>query len=226
MRRIAVAALVAGLTVSGVAQDRLAAAVVSGFRQRSIGEARLCEEAAEEVILDAKLFGNFGEVVKGKVDHRRSWSLSYGLDYDDEPHVDWLLLSYQTVYDYSDVWVHPTPENLKIKFEAAVGCRLRTSVRTVASVGMFAHYYLKWLETDRFRPFIDGGIGIIYTDFQRPHQGLRWNFNPRFSIGTDIKRDGKPPYYIALRAHHVSNAGIDEDNVGINSVLLVIGKYF
>ena len=209
-----------------LAQDRLASINTSQRILDPFDSTEYPDDWWQEVILDQRLFGNFGEVAKGNVDHRRSWSINYGINYDESDRIDFLLLSYQTQYDYSKIWIHPAPEALKMRFEAALGAKLRGEAKVVASFGVFVQYYFKSFETDHIRPFVEGGIGVIYTDFKLAGQGLRVSFNPRASLGFDIKRGGKPPLFVAIRAHHVSNAGLTDPNIGINSVLLVVGKYF
>ena len=72
----------------------------------------------------------------------------------------------------------------------------------------------------------EGGIGVIYTDFQVEGQGLRFNFNPQLGIGAEFPRESKKPYFAALRLHHISNAGLDDENRGINSVVFMVGRFF
>jgi hypothetical protein len=55
---------------------------------------------------------------------------------------------------------------------------------------------------------------------------LRWNFNPQAGIGTEFTVGSGPPYFAAVRASHISNAGLDDDNRGVNGVILLIGRYF
>jgi len=32
--------------------------------------------------------------------------------------------------------------------------------------------------------------------------------------------------FVEARIHHISNAGLDEENTGVNSVQLMLGRYF
>ena len=98
-----------------------------------------------------------------------------------------LLASFQWTCKYQDFWLHDAPENLMLRFELAGGVRLKEETRGVISCGMFAQWYLRGWANDTFQPYVDAGIGIIYTDFQNDDQGLRVNFNPRLSFGTDFK---------------------------------------
>ncbi|RMH43391.1 MAG: acyloxyacyl hydrolase, partial [Gammaproteobacteria bacterium] len=74
-------------------------------------------------------------------------------------------------------------------------------------------------------PYIEGGIGLIYSDFQVAGQGLRFNFNPQLGIGLD-RLTGETGWFADLRLHHISNGNLHHDNRGINSLALVTGIYF
>ena len=80
--------------------------------------------------------------------------------------------------------------------------------------------------TLRLRPYLEGGIGVIYTDFQVEGQGSRFNFNPQIGIGTEFKTDSGPPFFATIRLSHISNAGLNDENRGVNSFLLMIGRFF
>ncbi len=177
--------------------------------------------------LDKKLFGRWKDVVTGKVDNNFSVSLNYGITYSPTNNVNFLLTSFRWQYDYEDFWVHSAPDTLKLVLEFAAGSRIRYGERGVISCGAFAQRYLRFLSNKTFQPYVDLGIGIIYTDFQIEDQGLRLNFNPRVSIGTDIRfSQDSPPWFVALRIFHISNGGLHEENTGMNGTMLVIGRYF
>ena len=89
-----------------------------------------------------------------------------------------------------------------------------------------ALYYLDFFSSDRLMPYLEGGIGVVYTDFQVKGQGSRINFNPQIGLGTEFEVDSGPPFFGAVRLSHISNAGLHDDNRGVNSVILMIGRYF
>lgn len=130
------------------------------------------------------------------------------------------------MWDYDKVWHHWAPEPLRFKVEAAAGMTVSPRVRAMASVGMMALYYLEFLSTRRLAPYLEGGIGVIYTDFQVKGQGSRFNFNPRIGVGTEIKVNSGAPFFTAVRLSHISNAGLKSENRGVNAVELVIGRFF
>jgi hypothetical protein len=96
----------------------------------------------------------------------------------------------------------------------------------MVSVGMMALYYLEFLSSQRMNPYVEGGIGVIYTDFQVEGQGLRFNFNPQIGIGTEFQFNSGAPFFSAIRLMHMSNAGLDSENRGLNSIVCIFGRFF
>lgn len=137
--------------------------------------------------------------------------------------IDFGLFTAVALFDYDRVWPHRAPAPLRFKVEATLGASTRPRTRTVASANMLALYYLEGWRTARLRPYVEAGIGLIYTDFQVSGQGLRLNFNPQAGIGAEI---GATPWFAVLRLHHLSNANLHHDNRGVNSVLVQVGRYF
>jgi len=152
-------------------------------------------------------------------------AMTGGTTYRGE-NVNYGLVTGFALFDYDKIWPHRAPEALRFKIEASAGTTTHPDKKLLASANFFALYYLRGLEARIFKPYVEGGIGVIYTDFKVEGQGLRFNFNPQIGIGTDIKINPKMEFFVATRLHHVSNAGLDDDNKGINSVLFMIGYYF
>ena len=168
---------------------------------------------------------------EGEGDHvetRYGLSLVYGNTYDPTGDIGFLLLTGVALFDYDRVWPHRAPQALRFKLEGAAGATVKSKFRGrfVASISAFALYYLDGLAGKGLRPYIEGGIGVIYTDFQVEGQGLRFNFNPQLGIGAEFPSGSKKPYFTALRLHHISNAGLDDENRGINSIVFTVGRFF
>ena len=140
--------------------------------------------------------------------------------------IDLYMLSGFVLLDYEKVWKHNAPEQLRFKVESSIGAAHYKKKRFVTSVNIFALRYLDFLSTGTFKPYIEGGIGIIYTDFRIPGQGLRVNFNPQLGIGAEIKTGSDNKMFFSLRLHHISNGGLDDENRGIDSVIGVFGFFF
>ena len=153
-------------------------------------------------------------------------SAEYGYTFDPKQDITFLLARVFAIYDYGTVWHQDRPAALRFKVEAAAGSTLTPANDLMASVNMLALYYPGRLEGRTLRPYVEAGIGAIYTQFRVPGQGLHFNFNPLLGVGCELpQEDGKNPF-AAIRLHHVSNAGISHDNRGVNSVVLQMGRFF
>jgi lipid A 3-O-deacylase len=86
--------------------------------------------------------------------------------------------------------------------------------------------WLEFISSPRLNPYVEGGIGVIYTDFQVEGQGLRFNFHPQIGIGTEFQLNSGEPFFTAIRLSHISNAGLDHENRGVNSVVFMVGRFF
>ena len=127
------------------------------------------------------------------------------------------------MFDYDALWPHKAPEGLKIRFEANAGVATGTEFsgeRLVASSNFLGVYEFGSPKTSRIVPYVEAGVGLIYTDFQREGQAYRVNFNPVAGFGVRMKST-----FATLRLHHLSNGGLNDDNRGINSIVLGFGVY-
>ena len=166
-----------------------------------------------------------GNKVKGKY----GMALSYGHSYSPEDEVGFAMATVFGVYSVNDLLRTSALELWRVKVEASMGATYMPDTRFMASLNLAAVYYLDRLFpgcTGRFRPYLDFGAGGIYTDFQVEGQGLRINFNPIASLGVEILPDSGPPYFVAVRWHHLSNCETKSENRGVNSLMFMVGRYF
>ena len=161
-----------------------------------------------------------------KIPTRYGIAAVLGNTFDPDDDINFVQLSGFVMYDYDKIWRHWAPEPLRFKVEGTAGLTTTPRTRGMASIGMMALYYLEFISSHRLNPYIEGGIGVIYTGFQVDGQGSRFNFNPQIGIGTEIQVDSGPPFFGAVRLSHISNAGLHDDNRGVNSVLIMIGRFF
>jgi hypothetical protein len=81
--------------------------------------------------------------------------------------------------------------------------------------------------TARIAPFIEGGAGMIYTTQHTHEQGTQLNFTPQAGIGLQVLLTKRWAMTGGYRYRHLSNAGIDEDNVGLDHHFGLLGvSYF
>lgn len=157
---------------------------------------------------------------------RFGMSVEFANFYDPGHDTSFALVTGFGLFDYGKIWHQDRPKELCFKVEGALGSTFRPEVRTMASLGMFALYFVDRIATPQIRPYFEGGIGIIYSDFRVEGQGLRINFNPQLGIGAELSHKDGPSSFAALRLHHVSNGNLYHDNRGFNSLVLQVGRFF
>ena len=160
------------------------------------------------------------------VPNRYGLAMIIGNTYDPKGDIGFILLSGFALFDYDKIWQHAAPAPLRFKVEASIGSSWTKDKEMMASAGIFALYFLDRFAGHGFRPYVEGGIGGIYTGWKVDGQGSHLNFNPQMGIGTEFSVSPAATYLAALRLHHISNAGLKEDNRGANSIVLVIGRFF
>ncbi|MBW2187758.1 MAG: acyloxyacyl hydrolase [Deltaproteobacteria bacterium] len=143
---------------------------------------------------------------------RYALAINGGNSYSPTNEIQFIQGAAIALFDYDKVWPHSAPEPLRFKVEGAVGMASTPHGRALMSVNMLALYFIEPLATSTLRPYIEAGS--------------RFNFNPQLGIGSEITSNGGPPWFIACRLHHISNGGLDDDNRGINSALIQIGRFF
>lgn len=152
-------------------------------------------------------------------------ALLVGSAYD--PHrIGLAMVQGQLLVDYDRIAWHAAPQALRLKFEVNAGLTTDGRYRALVAVNMLALNYLERYRHGPWTPYIEAGIGLIYTDFQVKDQGLRINFNPQAGVGIEYVLPQGGGVTTALRLHHISNGDTYKDNRGVNSALLMIGYLF
>lgn len=149
----------------------------------------------------------------------------YGYSFDPSPHMQSLLARVSAIFDYGKVWHQDCPKTLRFKVEGAAGSTLNPGNDLVLSANMLALKYPAGLG-NAFRPYVEGGIGVIYTEFRVKDQGLHINFNPVLGAGFELPQQDGKNFFTAVRLYHLSNANIDHENRGVNSLALQAGWFF
>lgn len=75
-------------------------------------------------------------------------------------------------------------------------------------------------------PFIELGSGILYTNLDPEGFGSRFDFTPQAGFGIRYRIGRGTFLKFFYRIHHVSNANLKEDNLGIDSHLFSVGIAF
>jgi hypothetical protein len=96
----------------------------------------------------------------------------------------------------------------------------------MASYPQWARAETAWPREITDRHGLLANIGGIYIQWKVDGQGSHLNFNPQLGLGTEFSSGDGATYLAAVRLHHFSNAGLKEDNRGVNSIVFVIGRFF
>ena len=75
----------------------------------------------------------------------------------------------------------------------------------------------------RISPYLFVGAGVLRAYVNRRETGSRINFNPQGGMGARIKLTDKASFILEYRHTHISNAGLDEDNSGVNTNNFLFG---
>jgi len=171
--------------------------------------------------------------LKDRVPTRYGMSAVWGKTFDPVCDINFLQLSGFIMWDYDRIWRHWAPEPLRFKVEGTAGTTTSPETRAIISVEMLALYYLNFISKSTLIPYVEGGIGLIYTDFQvkdpkppKESQGSRFNFNSLIGIGLEFKPDTGAPFFGTVRLSHISNGDLHTENRGVNSIVLMVGRFF
>lgn len=179
--------------------------------------------SSSPVVVSGGVTGFFSRLAEPE---RTTGALAATGSYDPNFNISALLASIAVIYDHGYLWDRVRSGTTAFKLEAVAGSMVRPDVRALASMNMLALYYPPLPVTAGYRPYLEAGIGAIYTDYRVERQAYRHNFNPQAGIGTEFRgRDGSS-LFVALRLHHISNGGTNRDNQGVNSLLLQLGRFF
>ncbi len=147
-----------------------------------------------------------GEVVVGMI----------AVDY----HFDW----YRTFGRHG--FVNPYSELLLSYWEGEEG---HTGVSSLheAGISLLLRYSCTRLPLSTIRPYIDAGFGLHYLTEDRiegKELGRHWQAGSNIGVGLLFPRDER--FELGLRLRHLSNAGTDEFNWGVNQLLARFGVRF
>ena len=86
-------------------------------------------------------------------------------------------------------------------------------IQSPSAVAVEANLLLRWhvLTLDRFTLFLDGGVGLIYSDHELPNggHGTHWDFTPQAGVGVTYRLDDHLHLLTGLRLFHASNANLN-----------------
>jgi len=89
--------------------------------------------------------------------------------------------------------------------------------------GITAIFRYNFLPEGPLIPFVETGPGILITDFDLQNHVDGLNFVWQFGLGFHFFLSERTALTAEGRFHHISNAGINDENRGLNSVMVLIG---
>lgn len=93
-------------------------------------------------------------------------------------------------------------------------------------IGLPVMLRLKQLFGTRWTGFVEGGVGPIWLDVETYEQGCVFNFIDQVGLGLSYAVRPDRRFEFGCRFRHVSNAGLDRDNGGINGTSWYVGVNF
>jgi len=146
------------------------------------------------------------------------WGLSAGYSSNFHPstRVQMLFLSPYLSHRFSDHW--------RGHLEGFIGMTQIPEERAALGLTPIAAYDLKALSLPHW--YIEGGVGLFYTDVSVPGFGSHWVFSPQLGLGRSVAIDARHRIQVKLRYHHLSNAYLSQDNTSIDSLMLMVGMEF
>lgn len=82
---------------------------------------------------------------------------------------------------------------------------------------------LAWDRGQQFVPYLQGGLGVMYTSLQGVRTGGPFQFDELFGIGIEAFVTKRFALVVEYRYRHMSNAGIYEDNRGLDTQFVLFG---
>jgi lipid A 3-O-deacylase len=119
---------------------------------------------------------------------------------------------------YEDRWFRG---NWELLAELTGGAQLYPTHRYI--FGLMPALRYNFATATRWIPFIDGGLGIAYTNIGPPDLATRFEFMVQAGAGTRYFLRKDTAVILQYRWLHLSNAGIREPNLGANTQMFVVG---
>ncbi len=99
---------------------------------------------------------------------------------------------------------------------------------SLADFGITPTFRLQPGSRSSVSPYLEAAIGLHYRSKKRIHAGKRFGSHPDFGdhIGAGVRFGERGRYDLGVRLQHLSNAGIEEPNPGINFAQLRFQVHF
>jgi lipid A 3-O-deacylase len=169
------------------------------------------------VIIFAGLYSPPTVLAQAPLFDRYGISAGFGTNFHPpETQVRMIFLDPYVSHDFGSFW--------RGNLEAFIGTTLAPENRLAVGLTPLLNYTLEAYSLPNW--FVEGGIGLFYTDVKVPGVGSHWVFSPQLGIGRIFKINYKHSLTVRLRYHHLSNAYLAKENTSIDSLLFMVGMDF
>ena len=151
--------------------------------------------------------------------------INFGYGYSFESNSD---LRFASIYPYfgkvitdpmGKGWLRGNVEGI---VEGAFSYVFKNQKTYSAGVNLLARYnFLP--DSEKWRPYFQGGFGVVVTNLGMNNFGTNLNFASNAAAGIQYFFSRENSINLEWRYFHFSNAGLDNDNTGLNMSHLFIG---
>ncbi|MFW6323501.1 MAG: acyloxyacyl hydrolase [Desulfovibrionales bacterium] len=110
---------------------------------------------------------------------------------------------------------------LEIRGELFAGLQYDPDCRYVTGLTPIFRY--NFTGGDRLIPFLEGGAGVTLTNIGEPDLGSTFEFSPQGGTGFSYFLRDSLALTASFRFIHLSNAGMELPNTGVNTFMLLFG---
>lgn len=129
--------------------------------------------------------------------------------------------------------INPLAEKLHIRPRGTLECIVEPLMNVIinpdTNTEVGCSLLLKYSDhiTSRIAPYVEGGVGMVYTTQHTREQGTQYNFLSQVGLGLQFFLNKHVALTGGYRYRHLSNAGLDHPNRGINHHFALLGvSYF
>lgn len=121
------------------------------------------------------------------------------------PQLGWFLTERLEMYGEATLLVYGKPERAVAAGLAPLAVR----------------YHLR--DRGRWRPYLTLGAGALWTSLDVVEIDRTFNFQVLYGVGIRRLTESGPGWMLEFRNHHISNAGTEPPNIGLNAATVIGG---
>lgn len=169
------------------------------------------EEVKPKYFEGIEFLGGFGWGKLRAKDNYNLYPVAVGFDFSLKPLIEKLNVNFAPL----------------LQFEIEPYLAYVSSPNTGAEGGVSLFFKIGLLPQDRkLQPYIKFGAGPSYMSLHTREQGTQFNFVDSGCVGIHYFFQENTAFTLEGRYRHLSNAGIDEPNSGINTAFILAGASY